>query len=328
MRVPEKERGAALLAVLLLVAVTGALAAAGMEKLRLSTALAVNGAALDQARAYALGIEQLAVLAIGDAQAASPDKTTPAGGWMDAPRRYPFPDGSVATARIRDGGNCFNLNSVAMGDDPAELSARPAGIAQFAELLRLIEVPEREAERIAESAGDWVDADDRPNRLGAEDGVYGARARPYRAANTLFADVSELRAVAGVTPEIFARARPFLCALPVAELSPINVNTLTPDQAPLLAMLAPRRLGVDGARRIIAARPQAGWDDVGAFWRVGGRMAADLPSDILGQVKVATSWFALETRVETEGAELVQTALIDARYRPARVAARRWGAAE
>ena len=53
MRAPIRpgERGAALLAVLLLVAVMGALTAAALEKLRLSTALAVNTAALDQARA-------------------------------------------------------------------------------------------------------------------------------------------------------------------------------------------------------------------------------------------------------------------------------------
>jgi general secretion pathway protein K len=49
--VPQRERGAALLAVLLLVAVMGAIAASALEKLRYSTALATNGAALDQARA-------------------------------------------------------------------------------------------------------------------------------------------------------------------------------------------------------------------------------------------------------------------------------------
>ena len=50
--VPPRERGAALLAVLLLVAVTGAIAAAALEKMSLSRAVATNVVALDQARAY------------------------------------------------------------------------------------------------------------------------------------------------------------------------------------------------------------------------------------------------------------------------------------
>ena len=61
-----EERGAALLAVLLLVAVTGAIAAAALERLRLSRAIAENATALDQARAFAHGVEQLAILTLDD----------------------------------------------------------------------------------------------------------------------------------------------------------------------------------------------------------------------------------------------------------------------
>ncbi len=50
-RIPVREHGAALLAVLLLVAVTGAIAAAAMEKLSLSRAAAGNPLALDPRRA-------------------------------------------------------------------------------------------------------------------------------------------------------------------------------------------------------------------------------------------------------------------------------------
>ena len=47
------------------------------------------------------------------------------GGWMGATRRIPLPGGGLAEARVRDGGNCFNLNSVVEGDprttpDPAQ----------------------------------------------------------------------------------------------------------------------------------------------------------------------------------------------------------------
>ena len=71
---------------------------------------------------------------------------------------------------------------------------------------------------------------------------------PYRTGNTLFADAGELRAVAGMSPALYRRLRPWLCALPTSDLSPINLNTLSPEQAPLLAMLAPGQLGVERAR--------------------------------------------------------------------------------
>ena len=75
-RVPRRERGAALLAVLLLVAVTGAIAAAAMEKVRLSRLVAQNVASIGQARAFARGAEQLAMLTIDDLIARDPDRTT------------------------------------------------------------------------------------------------------------------------------------------------------------------------------------------------------------------------------------------------------------
>ncbi len=49
MRVKPSERGAALLTGLLLVAVISVLAAGALEKLRLSTRLAQNGVAIEQA---------------------------------------------------------------------------------------------------------------------------------------------------------------------------------------------------------------------------------------------------------------------------------------
>jgi len=248
MRVPPSERGAALLAVLLLVAVMGAIAVTVFEKLRLSTALASNTASLDQARAYAVGIETLLALRVDDLGAAEPGITTLEGDWNRVVRRIELPGAGEAEGAISDGGNCFNLNSLAEGEDPAALRPRAAGIAQFAALMNVAGVPGVEARRIAESAADWVDSDHEPGPLGAEDAAYAGLDLPYRPGNTLFAEVSELRAVAGVTPAVYARLRPFLCALPTTDLSPINVNTLMPDQAPVLAMLSPGGISLGTAR--------------------------------------------------------------------------------
>ncbi len=325
MRVPEREKGAALLAVLLLVAVTGAIAAAAMEGLRLSRAIAANATALDQARAFAEGVEQLAVLTIDDMLARNPDRTTLAGGWLGAARRVPLPGGGLAEARVRDGGNCFNLNSVVDGDPRTGLVRRPSGVAQFIGLMTALEVPEADARRIAEAAADWVDSDTLPGPGGAEDGTYAAGPAPYRTGNTLFAEPGELRAVSGVTTEIYRRLRPWLCALPISDLSPININTLLPEQGPLLAMLAPGQLSVEAARRVLASRPAAGWGNQIEFWRIEAMSELNVPLDVQLQPQLKTVWFTLDLRVAVAESEADEAVLVDARLQPSRIVARRWG---
>ena len=324
---PERERGAALLTVLLLVAVAGALAAEAFDRLRLSTHLAINFAALEQARGIALGVEDLLLLTVDDMLARGRERTTLHGGWNGATRRIPVA-GGIARATVRDGGNCFNLNSVVHGGNGSPTVARPSGIAQFSALMHLVGIGQTEAERIATAAADWADSDGGPLPGGAEDSAYVRGDRSYRTSNTLFAETSELRAVSGVTPAIYARVRPWLCTLPAAELSQINVNTLAPEQAPLLAMLAPRQIGVEAARSVIAQRPAAGWRNLVDFWRIETLSELDLAADVQLQPQLRTQWFAIEISADVRGTQLIETALVDARGAPARLAVRRFGSDE
>jgi general secretion pathway protein K len=191
--------------------------------------------------------------------------------------------------------------------------------------MMVLEVPEANALRIAEAAADWVDSDTVPGPSGGgEDEAYAGAPVPYRTGNTFFADPGELRAVAGMTPDIYRRLRPWLCALPTSDLSPLNINTLLPDQAPLLAMLAPGRLGLEGARRVLAQRPSAGWANQIEFWRLEAMSEANVPLDVQLQPQLRTRWFALDVRVQAGETEFSETALVDSRLQPSRLAARRW----
>jgi len=321
----EQERGAALLAVLLLVAITGAIAAAAMEGLRLSRAAAANATALDQGRAFADGVEQLAILTIDDLVATDPERTSAAGNWNGAARRIALPGGAAALVRVRDGGNCFNVNSVAEGQGATGLARRPSGVLQLTGLMMALGVPEADARRIAEAAADWVDSDPVPGPGGAEDETYMALPAPYRTGNTLFADPGELRVLSGMNADIYARLRPWLCALPVTDLSPLNINTLSPDQAPLLAMLAPGQLDVERARRILAGRPEGGWSNQIEFWRIDALRDLAVPLDVQLQPQLRTSWFTLEVGVIVGDSRFDEDVLVDARLQPSRVVSRRWG---
>ena len=322
--IPARERGAALLAVLLLVAVTGAIAAAAMEGLRLSRAVAANAAALDQARADADGVEQLALLTLDDQIARSPGRTTLEGGWNGAVRQLEMPGGATVQLRVRDGGNCFNVNSVVEGEQQSALIRRPSGVAEFMGLMMVLGAGEADARRIAEAAADWVDTDNVPGPGGAEDEAYADAPEPYRTANNFFAEPGELRALVGMTPDLYRRLSPYLCALPTSDLSPINLNTLTPDQAPLLAMLAPGQLSLEKARSLIAGRPTGGWGSQVEFWRLDTMRSLAIPLDIQLQPQLRTRWFALDLSVRVGESEYDETALADARLQPSQIVWRRW----
>jgi general secretion pathway protein K len=315
------ERGAALLTVLLLVAVIAVMAATALERLRLSTRLTANVVALDQARGLAFAAEALATGRVSDLLRRNPDRVTLDGGWANRPYTIPLPNG-VATARVSDGGNCFNLNSLVTELDGTYV-ADPTTVTQFARLARLLNVPGGES--IAAAAADWIDSDDQALGTGAEDSAYAGLATPYRTAGTLMADPSELRAVDGVTNEAYTRLRPWLCTLPRATRAIINVNTLTPEQAPLVAMLLPDTLGIAQAAAGLLRRPPGGYADTQDFWKVFAASGITADPAAEQQTGVTTTWFDLRVDVTVAGSELQERALIDATTLPARLVSRQWG---
>lgn len=321
----DHELGAALLTVLLLVAVMSVIAATALERVTLATRLTGNAGLQAQARAYADAAEDIAKLRIADLVAAQPGKTTLAGNWLGTPQQLPVPGGS-ATARVTDSGNCFNLNSVVTGDNPENLNVRPVGVSQFEALMQALAIDPRQAQIVAASLADWIDTDAVPQPGGGEDEVYLALAQPYRAANRFMTDSSELRAVQGVTPALYGILRPWICALPISDLSPINVNTLLPQQAPLFVMLLPGKVTVEQARLWLAQRPADGYGSPNAFWALPGR-AGIIPSGEVGaQVKLTSRWFRVDIGVELGGMDLSETALIDAQpSMPAKLVYRYWG---
>lgn len=318
------ERGAALLTVLLLVAVIAVLAATALEKLRIATRLGGNAGAVAQARAYGYAAETLAITKISDLLARDPSRVTLAGGWSGQAFPLPVP-GGIATAKVTDGGNCFNLNALVTETESGIYAASTPARVQLARLIRLTGAPAQLADPIAAAASDWIDSDAVPLPYGAEDSAYARGTTPYRTGGTLMADVSELRAVAGVTPEIYAKLRPWLCALPKAEPAKINVNTLLPEQAPLFAMLLPDTLTVEAARQLLLKRPPQGYASTIEFWKLPALSAITAAPDATAQTAVTTGWFALQVDVTLGAAELQEYALIDATTLPARLVARQWG---
>ena len=317
------ERGAALLSVLLLVAVMAVVAAVMLERLNLATRLAANSQAMAQARYYAISAESLATARIANLVKLNPDRTVDPRGLRGREFAMSLAAGTVAV-RIEDAGNCFNLNSLVEGDE-GNYVLRPVGLAQLRALMESLAIPQAEAIPLSDAIADWIDSNDLPLPNGVEDEHYLALPTPYRTAGRLIVDPSEVRAVRGMTPAYYARLRPWLCALPGAELSPINVNTLRPDQARLLAMLSPTTIDMRRAQSIIAARPAGGLASAADFLRpfaAGGQTLGPQP---LGQLQVTSRWFLIDLQVTVDSVRLDEQALIDVGVEPARVVGRSWG---
>ncbi len=326
--VPASERGAALLSILLLVAILSVIAATTLDRVILSTKLSGNGQAMRQARLLAFAAEDIALARLADLRAADTTQTTMAGGWLATPRRFQLPGGTIS-ATVHDSSNCFNLNSLVQ-DSEGALAINPIGRDQFVSLMTVLSIPENSARSIAAAAVDWADSDNSPQQNGgAEDSDYLGSAQSYLAANQLFAHKSELRSVKNVTPAIYAKLSPFLCALPVASLSPLNANTLLPEQAPLLAMLYPSgAMTINNARSILAKRPGGGYGSVLRFWESFGAQSAKPIQAVQDQVKMTSNWFRLDLAVTSGDIELRETALIAAEVVPPKIVWRSWGEAE
>jgi general secretion pathway protein K len=327
--VTQNERGAALLTVLLLVAVMAVIAATALDRLRISTRLASNGAAMAQARFYTYAAELIAAQRIEDLLARDAAQTTLNGNWLGREIPVPIDDG-LAFARITDANNCFNLNSLAaevVDGNGKSLIAHRAAIEQFTWLMVALQIPENDGSAIAQSAADWIDTDGNPLPGGAEDSYYRGLAAPYLPPNQMMADRSELRAVKGVTPALYNRIKDWICALPTATPTTLNVNTLSPDQAPLLAMLFGGKLSPREIRAYLASRPAGGYGSAVRFFGVPLLAQQNVPDNVKGQVQLKSQWFQLNTRILSGGIEMESSALIKASKPPAHVVSRSWGEA-
>ena len=310
-RGPSHERGAALLTVLLLVAVMAVIAATALDRLTLATRIAGSAATVDQGRAYSFAAEQIALRRVADLVGRDPAKLTLAGGWLGRDFVLPLPGGE-GRAKLSDANNCFNLNSLVAETVPGRFSQRSGTMRQFGELMTLLGIDAAQAQAITGATADWIDSDSNEGPLGAEDNVYRSLPGGYLAANRKMADVSELRAVRGVSPKIYARLKPWICVLPVTDTVRLNVNTLAPEQAPLVAMLLPGEITLADARAALAARPAGGYGSSVRFWEAAPLERFDPPTEVAEQAGVTSRWLTLTTNVTMGDGFLTAVSLIDA----------------
>lgn len=267
---PGRERGAALLMVLMMVAIMLVLSVNLVEGVRYNSQRLLNQRYMDQAYWYALGGERIAAIALEDI--AGEEVVALNQNWARRDIVFPVDGGSVA-GLIEDQQGCFNVNRLHRQDN-SEQGGERSGAQQLFELLLLnVDIDVQRAQVIGQRLSDWIDVDFAPEGVyGAEDLSYSGGDYPFLPPNQPVDSLSELGLFAEFEEGEWDKLSPFLCALPEIE-TPLNINTLLVDDAPLLAAAIGNVLAVEQLKRVINERPAGGWPSVEEF--IAGLALAD-----------------------------------------------------
>ncbi|GAB6263423.1 type II secretion system minor pseudopilin GspK [Photobacterium sp. 53610] len=309
-RSPAKQRGVALIVVLLLLAMMTLLAVQMTDRLQLNFYRVENQVFNQQAYWYSQGMEQLAKVAIEQSLSDS-DTVNLSQVWATEGQSYPLDNGEVK-GNIYDRQACFNLNALSGQAPEQDRTKKPFRVRFLQALLEESGSESYEAEVAADSVWEYVDPDETVySAYGAGDSSYEGFSPPYLPPRNLMADVTELRAVNGVSAKMFQQARPFLCALPTTELL-INVNTIKATQAALLVGVFSPELSLDDARQLIENRPYDGWQDVEAFLADGAisRLTKTVRDQAKPYLAVKSDYFELDAEVKVDRARLRILALL------------------
>jgi general secretion pathway protein K len=291
----SRQRGVALLVALLVVALAVILVAALLDRGELALARTRNVLRGEQAEAYALGLDTYAAQVLSLTHTAASEPDTNASPWATPLPAQPVPGGVIA-ASMRDLNGCFNLNNLAptaLGGDPGKWG-KP-----FDRLLDALRLDTK----LRTGVQSWLD----PAQVHGEENFYLAQAVPYRARGGLFAHVSELRLVRGVSGEVYARLAPHVCALPPG--TRININTAT---VPVLMALLP-----PGTTQALAERLWSGghanYRGIDDLATAAGIPAASVPSQL---IDVHSEYFLLRGDIVLDEVPFTTWSLLEYRTGP------------
>ncbi len=271
-----RQQGVALITALLVVAMATVAAASMATRQQMDIRRTSGLLHSEQAYAYSLGAESWALVVLARDKRDSKIDTLYED-WSTQPPVSVVEGGSII-GRILDMQGRFNLNNLVDGNGVADKDA----VERYKRLLRRLDLDEALADPLA----DWIDKDINvrfPD--GAEDEAYLGAATPYRAANRLLVDISELMLVKGYEPDIIEQLRPFVAALP--EVTALNVNTAG---AEVLSTVAENMSLADG-ESLLETRGEDGFETVVKF--TGQKELSGKQQLTTAPLSVESDWFLM-----------------------------------
>jgi general secretion pathway protein K len=330
----DRQRGAALVVALLVFALCTALIVAMKGEFDRFYQRAANVMQAEQAYAYLRGAEDLAAMALlidydtdKDSDQSRDDLDDI---WAQPTTPYALDEGGWLVGSLEDLQGRFNLNSlVARPPEGPDKQRFTAAQAQFIRLLQALGEPtvsEQEAILITESIADWLDPDAAPTANGAEDDYYFSRDPAHRTANRPMASVSELRAVAYVTPQIYRAVLPWVAVWPQSSTT-LNIHT-----APAMVL---RSINADNdlsplseadGQALVEYRENSSFADVDDF--LGNAVFGDKREQMAGIKALlgqSSSYFLLQAEVEVADRNMRLYSVLERRNRRITAVARASG---
>ena len=293
----KRQRGVALIIVLMLLAIMATIAASMSERLFLQFQRGANQIHFQQAYWYSVGVEALAKVGIEQSYSDS-DTINLSQVWALKEQVYPL-DYGQASGSIVDKQACYNLNVLSRVQPTGQQTTRPYLVQVLQRLLEESEVDPYQAEVIADSVWEYIDSDATVRSTsGVEDSTYEAMNPSYLSPNGWMADATELRSVYQVSGDIYQKLAPLVCAIPSDDWR-LNVNTIAIEQAPILVAMFSPGLSVDVAAQLIEKRPFDGWNSIDDFLAESelAGLSNDVKDEAKGYLSVDSSFFELDAQV-------------------------------
>ena len=292
----NRQKGVALITVMLIVALIAILATQMTARLQLQMQRTTNIGSNQQAYWYAMGAEAFAKRVLIQSLEDDAEVTHLGQVWAQGENTFPVDFGQI-TGEITDLQSCFNLNALRTDDGSSVKGAKkPIARKAFEELLIALSIENVgsfEAESMADALSDWLDTDESiTGSGGAEDSDYAAKEFPYLTANHYLASIGELRVIEHFSVEVINKLKDYVCVLPGSNLNKVNINTIAQDKPEILvAMLG---ISQNDASQALSAREEEGFKSVDDFFALPELSKAQISADQKQQFAVKSEYFKLK----------------------------------
>jgi general secretion pathway protein K len=279
----RKQKGVALLVVLILLVMMSALAAKISQQFCRNLQKTHYQVSQQQLR-WAMQAQEKVVKdrlqtdASGESKALNPE-----GDWHQ-PLETRGEDYTVVS-RAEDAQDCFNVNNLLTTDSIAQDPNAPA-VPEKPRKEQIVEqiltesgLSQTAAEEVYVQLVDYLDGDSTTAKEGAETDVWTGTVPARQPANQMMRTIAEIKLLPAFPAAAYPKVSKLLCALPDSA-SKVDVNTLKPEQAALLAALFPGKLSEDDALRLIESRPENGWESMETFSKTLEQTFPQLQDDL------------------------------------------------
>ena len=214
-RLPQCQRGMAMLVAILLVTLGTIIAAAVAYESAMAARRSTSTFAFDEALLVDQGVEAFAAYGLRawfQQNSSGPNGAgdiTPAQPWAQPLPPTEIVPGVMVEGQLEDLQGRFNLNWLGLqfNNQP-----NPMAVKAFNQLLTKLQIEPKWTDMIV----DWIDQNTTPLPDGAEDSAYLGQNPPYLTANQFITSTSELLALPGFGRERFEKLAPYVSALPPA----------------------------------------------------------------------------------------------------------------